>query len=135
MNKVREVIAYKHYFEEFKELISQTHPTIHGVSCSLSQSSIHTKTWLISNILFQMTSVERIQQYKKLDQEAPEHTELVTPSGWPAKGEIHFDHVMGLQILNQRHQSYSRDPSLTLFVSEGKSFHFSFPYLIRYRNT
>ena len=40
-----------------------------------------------------MTSVERIQQYKNLDQEAPEHTDLEVPAGWPCKGEIDFDHV------------------------------------------
>ena len=40
-----------------------------------------------------MTSVERIQQYEKLDQEAPEHTNFPIPSGWPCKGKIEFQNV------------------------------------------
>ena len=37
-----------------------------------------------------MTSVERIQQFGKLEQEAPEHTNLKPPAGWPSQGQIKF---------------------------------------------
>ena len=40
-----------------------------------------------------MTSVERILDYTKLDQEAAEHTSLVPAAGWPSKGDIHFENV------------------------------------------
>ena len=35
-----------------------------------------------------MTSVERIQQFATLEQEAPEHTDVKPPPGWPGKGAI-----------------------------------------------
>ena len=43
--------------------------------------------------LSQMTSVERIQQYEKLEQEAPEHTAFPLPSEWPSEGRMEFRKV------------------------------------------
>ncbi len=40
-----------------------------------------------------MTSVERILQYTKLEQEAPEHTSMKPPPGWPSGGQVNFDHL------------------------------------------
>ena len=39
-------------------------------------------------ILIQMTSVERIQEFGTLEQEAPEHTDVTPPEGWPNEGQI-----------------------------------------------
>ena len=35
-----------------------------------------------------MTSVERIQEFGTLEQEAPEHTDVTPPEGWPNEGHI-----------------------------------------------
>ncbi len=41
-----------------------------------------------------MTSVERILQYTKLEQEAPAHRDdLDIPPSWPSRGAITFDHT------------------------------------------
>ncbi len=40
-----------------------------------------------------MTSVERILHYTKLAQEAPDHTSVKPPPGWPSGGQINFDHL------------------------------------------
>ena len=41
-----------------------------------------------------MTSIERIKQYGRLEQEAAaEHTEHSTPDKWPNEGAILFNHV------------------------------------------
>ena len=37
--------------------------------------------------------MERIQDYAKLEQEAPEHTSIVPEATWPRKGNIEFKHV------------------------------------------
>ena len=53
-----------------------------------------------------MTSVERILQYSKLDQEAPANREDVEiPPGWPNEGAITFDNTS---------LSYSEDSDLAL---------------------
>lgn len=46
-------------------------------------------------IVFQMTSVERILQYTKLEKEGPFSTPKTTilPKEWPDKGDINFQHV------------------------------------------
>ncbi len=43
--------------------------------------------------LFKMVSVERIQNYIRLEQEAPAHTDKALPGGWPENGDIRFKHV------------------------------------------
>ena len=48
----------------------------------LSTSEINMST------LFKMTSVERIHQYSKLEEEAAEHTEVRPSPGWPQHGHI-----------------------------------------------
>ena len=40
-----------------------------------------------------MTSVERILQYTQLEQEAPEHTSICLPPGWPTSGRLTMGHV------------------------------------------
>lgn len=40
-----------------------------------------------------MTSVERIYQYSKLEQEAPNHTTFRAPCDWPREGQISFSDV------------------------------------------
>ncbi len=55
-----------------------------------------------------MVSVERIQNYSRLEQEASEHTSVVPPSGWPIKADIHFKDV-------QLSYRGSNQPALTDF--------------------
>ena len=40
-----------------------------------------------------MTSVERIHQYSKLEQEAADYTELQPPKDWPEEGNIELKNV------------------------------------------
>ena len=40
-----------------------------------------------------MTSVERILEYTKLDQEADAVTDLTPPAKWPSEGDICFKNV------------------------------------------
>ena len=40
-----------------------------------------------------MTSVERIQQYANLEQEAAQHTDVVPDNNWPSKGAIELQNV------------------------------------------
>ena len=53
-----------------------------------------------------MTSVERIQQYTKLESEAAEHTDVIPDATWPEKGAINFNSMSlayspeGANVLN-----------------------------------
>ena len=40
-----------------------------------------------------MTSVERIQEYASLEQEAPDKAVLGPPPDWPRRGSIEFENV------------------------------------------
>lgn len=40
-----------------------------------------------------MTSVERILQFSRVDQEAARHTDVHPPLGWPMAGEIRLSNV------------------------------------------
>lgn len=44
-----------------------------------------------AEVVSQMTSVERILQYTKLETEGPFETLKKPPTGWPNKGEIQFE--------------------------------------------
>ena len=49
-----------------------------------------------------MTSVERIQSYTRLPQEADEHTDVQLPPGWPANGKIVIeDMTLNYQLMEE----------------------------------
>ena len=59
---------------------------------------MHYDTKVLTNVYiwfvnFQMTSVERINEYGNLTPEAPEHTDHPIPSNWPTEGVVVFDNV------------------------------------------
>ncbi len=41
----------------------------------------------------QMTSIERICEYRELEQEAASHSDVSPPEDWPSQGEISMQHV------------------------------------------
>ena len=40
-----------------------------------------------------MTSIERICEYRQLEQEAAAHTDITSPGDWPSQGHITMQHV------------------------------------------
>ena len=63
-----------------------------------------------------MVSVERIQNYTRLEQEAPAHTDQVMPSGWPREGDIFLRHVR----LNYREASQPALDDINLAIASNE---------------
>ncbi len=67
-----------------------------------------------------MTSVERILQYTKLEQEAPDHTSLKPPQDWPSGGQVNINHLcisystdhMVLNDINVQFNSREKVPTI-----------------------
>ena len=64
---------------------------VYSVHCSWCEVSFF--HWFRIDCFLQMTSVERIQQYTKLEPEAAEHTDIIPDKAWPQKGAVNFQNM------------------------------------------
>ncbi|KAF9975165.1 Multidrug resistance-associated protein 1 [Actinomortierella ambigua] len=68
-------------------------PSMVGLSLSYALNITQDITWLVRcycELQNELVSVERISQYTKEVQEAPNHTDVELPENWPDKGHITF---------------------------------------------
>ncbi|KAJ2451289.1 hypothetical protein EV183_003698 [Coemansia sp. RSA 2336] len=79
-----------------------------GFALSYALTFSYRMLWVIRNYSsneLNMNSVERIDQYLRIDQEAPLHVDNPPPSTWPASGDVRIEdlvieHVPGVPVLH-----------------------------------
>ncbi|KAJ2850080.1 hypothetical protein IWW36_002185 [Coemansia brasiliensis] len=79
-----------------------------GFALSYALTFSYRMLWVIRNYSsneLNMNAVERIDQYLRIDQEAPLHVDNPPPSTWPASGNVRIDnlvieHVPGVPVLH-----------------------------------
>ncbi|ANB15699.1 bile acid-transporting ATPase YBT1 [Sugiyamaella lignohabitans] len=67
-----------------------------GLSLSYALSFSENVLWIVrlyAMLEMNMNSVERIQEYMKVDSEAPTVTDIRPPSDWPSRGEIEIENL------------------------------------------
>jgi len=67
--------------------------SIVGLSVSYAMQVTQTFNWMVrqtSELENNIVSVERVEEYCNVDQEAAYHTSESLPEGWPSKGEVEF---------------------------------------------
>jgi len=67
--------------------------SIVGLSVSYAMQVTQTFNWMVrqtSELENNIVSVERVEEYCNVEQEASYHTEESIPEGWPSKGEVEF---------------------------------------------
>lgn len=72
-----------------------------------------------------MTSVERILQYSKLEQESPDHTDIKPPIDWPSKGNISLHDV---SVVYRHHMKMALGP-INLNIKAGEKVKFITHYM------
>ncbi|KAF9898645.1 Canalicular multispecific organic anion transporter 1, partial [Linnemannia zychae] len=68
-------------------------PSLAGMSLSYALTITQDISWLVRGMCesqFHLVAVERIDEYAKKNQEAPNVTDVVLPENWPSQGQLSF---------------------------------------------